>query len=104
MTGHEHIVEMRRAGQRPAYVWLSDVRKHIPHEFTVHVKPEDVPEHLDLRFLVGTTVLLESESAERAQRLTACCRQYARRVVCTTYQGWHVASVTDTDGVMTWPK
>ena len=102
MTGHEPILAMRRAGSKPLYVWLTDHAKVTPHPLTVRIQPQDVPEQLDLRFLVGVTALVEGADPARVQRLADACRPIARRVIATTSRGRDVLRITDTDGALTW--
>jgi hypothetical protein len=104
MTGQEPILALRRAGSKPLFVWLADHPKTIAHELTVRIQPQDVPEQLDLRFLVGVTVLVEGEVPERVERLAAACGRIARRVIATTSRGRDVLRITDTEGAMQWPN
>jgi len=87
MTGHEPLLKMRRAGKKPACVWVTDEDSSyaikaaadwhlMPNPFTeklfahIHIKESDVPEALDFRCLVGLTVHMECErGSDRAQRL-----------------------------------
>lgn len=108
MTGHEPIIAMRRRGKTPRYVWVS-CHDDLPHPATVRIAPEDVPELLDLRFLVGLTALVEGlDTDPRVPRLASACASVANRVVCTIGHdvpyGYEVSRITDTDGAMTWPN
>lgn len=104
MKGDREILAMRRAGKKPAYVWVSDLPGPLDG-LTVRVAG-DAPELLDLRFLVGTTVIVEGADASRVDRLAAACKKVAQRVIastCTRVRGyWEVVRVTDSEGVMTW--
>lgn len=104
MTGHDEILAMRRAGSKPAFVWVTDHAKVIPSDHTVRIAPADVPEQLDLRFVVGTTVLVEGESQARVDRIAAVCQRFASRVITATSHGRTVDRITDTQGVMQWPN
>ena len=79
MRGHEGVIAMRRKGSRPAHVTLqigdgpADSWPSVPelHPYpVVMVHPVDVPELLDLRFVVGLPVIVDGgESVERMRRL-----------------------------------
>ena len=105
MNGQQLIVEMRRAGRAPVTVWLTDERGAPLDGSTVYVAPDDVPELLDLRFLVGLTVVVDGDTDARVDRLTrACVAAKARRVVGNTFRGDRIVRITDTDGVLTWQQ
>lgn len=105
MTGDRELLAMRRSGRKPAYVWVSDFPDTTLDGFTVRVAG-DSPELLDLRFLVGTTVIVEGGDSARVERLAKACQQVARRVIASTFAKargyWEVVKTTDTEGVMTW--
>ena len=107
MNGHQKIIALRQKGFKPAYVWLLDSGL-IPHDCAVTLAKDDKPEHLDLRFLVGTTVLAESQDAGRLERITQACKDAkATRVIASLYDKtpWRdTVAITDTDGEMTWRK
>lgn len=87
MTGHQHLIAMRRAGMRPACVWVWDDADPLsaraarewqdsPNPFAgklfadIHIAETDVPEALDFRCLVGMHVhLFNDRSEERARRM-----------------------------------
>jgi hypothetical protein len=87
MTGQEALIQMRRAGSRPPFVFVVDgdseydrIRSgdwHVePNQFAqriyahLRVLATDVPEALDLRCLVGLRVqLIADRTAERGHRL-----------------------------------
>lgn len=104
MTGHEPILALRRGSLKPAFVWLSDHAHTVPHDLTVRIAPADVPEQLDLRFLVGVTALVDGSDDARVQRIAKACQPIAKRVIATTCKGRDVVRITDTDGALTWPK
>jgi hypothetical protein len=104
MTGHDAILSMRREGRKPAYVWITDHEQVAPHFLTVRIQPADVPEQMDLRFLIGLTALIEGSDPVRAERLATVCRQVAKRVITTVSHGRTVDSITDTEGTMQWPN
>lgn len=87
MTGQQPLIALRRAGKKPACVWVHDddwpmslrgAREwHTqPNPFTgkvfaeLHIAESDMPETLDLRCLVGLQVHLMSDRGdERARRM-----------------------------------
>ncbi|MEI8170928.1 MAG: hypothetical protein WCG50_14725 [Rhodoferax sp.] len=107
MNGHQSIIAMRHNRMKPAYVWLQDSGL-IPTDNAVTLAVSDIPEAIDLRFLVGVTVLAESQNADRLRRITtACIQAKALRVIASLHRNvdkyWtETVSITDTDGVMTW--
>lgn len=109
MNGHEAIWKLRRDGFKPAYVWLQDSGL-IPTDYAVTLGQTDIPEALDLRFLVGTTVLAESPDKARLLRIATACQQAkALRVIASLHRNvdkyrTETVSITDTDEVMTWQK
>jgi len=108
MNGHQTIIDMRRSGLKPVYVWLQDSGL-APADYAVTLAPTDNPATLDLRFLVGTTVLAEGSNRERlAAMLKAASEAGAKRVITNRHVRdgvrFEIVETTDTDGVMTWPK
>ena len=109
MNGHQAIRALRQQGLKPAFVWLLD-SDHIPTDYMVTLKKTDNPEALDLRFLIGTTVLVESQDKDRLERIVEACKQAkAARVVSSLYQRTNVyhfdtVAVSDTEEVLTWQR
>lgn len=111
MTGHQRIIAMRRAGRKPTAVWVSDFPGPLAElqgdAMVVRVAGES-PELLDLRFLVGTLVIVEGGQAERVRRIAKACAAHARRVVASVIEPidgrQEVTAITDTQEEMTWPK
>jgi hypothetical protein len=104
MTGQDSILAMRRRGKAPAFVWVSDRRTAFLSGLTVRLDPADIPEALDLRFLVGLTALVDGGDPERVDRIAKACAAVAKRVIANTTAGFHTVRITDTEGVMTWQK
>lgn len=111
MTGHEPILAMRRARRKPAFVTVSDRPCHTDWakwgDQPVVCVAGDTPELLDLRFLVGTTALVEGFDEARVARIAKVCEPIAARVIATVARPidtWRtqVVSVTDTEGALTW--
>lgn len=107
MTGERPLLAMRRAGQKPAYVWVSDFDDALLDGLTVRVSG-DSPELLDLRFLVGSVAIVEGSDQSRVDRIAAACiAAKASRVIASTmrrdgYGRYDSINVSDTEGVMTW--
>lgn len=82
MTGHQPLIAMRIAGKRPAYVSLWDslamdwskVPELQPYPDVI-VQPADVPERLDLRFVVGLPVVVTISDNDRLKRLVLACER-----------------------------
>ena len=105
MTGHENIVVMRRQGFKPAAVWVTDTDARLcmqaakdwhlyPAAKTGEFMPEvvisaaDVPEQLDLRFLVGLQVHASSHrSEERARRIFDSIRAHHPAALAAVLHG-----------------
>lgn len=87
MTGQQHLIALRRAGKKPACVWVHDddwpMSKQGAREWHTQPNPfagkvfaelqvsdTDIPETLDLRCLVGLQVhLMSDRGEERARRM-----------------------------------
>lgn len=95
MRGHEPIIAMRKTRRAPAIVFLNDgwydgMARHW-HEngdhATVETKGDESIESLDLRFLVGLTVSISSDSEDRAKRLMEACKAVgAKRIGACAYR------------------
>ncbi len=85
MRGHLPIIEMRRAGKRPSFVfindWLcpTDWAKHGDHA-TVSVAGDRI-QTLDLRFLVGLRVSITSHDEQRARALFEAAKAHGAQAV-----------------------
>lgn len=116
MTGQDAILSMRRKGLSPGFVWVDDGAPCMDDGNHVCLEPRDVPEQQDWRFLVGLQVMVAGEDPGRVRRIAQACAEYAKRVIACTHlinreqRDWlgrptsTVVSITDTEGVMTWPK
>lgn len=116
MTGQNVIRALRLSGKSPGYVWVDDGAPCLNDGTHVSLDARDVPEQQDWRFLVGLQVMVAGEDPDRVKRITAACSEYAKRVIASTHLidrskcDWlgrpssTVVSITDTEGVMTWPK
>lgn len=97
MTGQDQIIAMRKRGYAPQFVWVSDFPTAILDGMTVRIAAEDVPERLDMHFLVGLTALVEGRDADRVRRLGKVCEGFAKRVIASTFAGPRHETVTQTD-------
>ena len=107
MKGHDQLIALRRNGLKPTYVWISDYPFCHLDGLTVSVHG-DTPELLDLRFLVGTTALVEGPEQSRVDRIALACKKVAKRVIanCDTWAGNRITSTKtiDTEGILQWPN
>ena len=109
MTGHELIIAMRRAGMKPGIVWVNDYPE-ATGDISVKLDETDTPEMLDLRFLIGTTVVCASPNKPRLERIAkACVEAKAARVITSLHQQineyrFEVIEMQDSEGHMTWPN
>lgn len=85
MKGHEQLIAMRRKGFRPASVCVLDYpvhawlwrEWHIPIHSTsnihanVMLEDGENPATLDLRFSVGLTIIVDTESLQRLDAITS---------------------------------
>lgn len=86
MRGQEVIIELRKTGKIPSTVFLNDYRCDTDRfdtgdHFTVSLSPEEQPEWLDLRFLVGLRVSISGSTEKRARRLLEACKVAGARTV-----------------------
>ena len=83
MRGHEPLIALRKTRKRPTTVFLNADHDNSPfprwrdwHESrpglpSVQIDPSDVPHRLDLRFVVGMTVIISGLDADRVHALEA---------------------------------
>lgn len=89
MRGQDHIIQMRIAGRTPKIVFLNDWPcktdwfEHSDHA-TVSTAG-DALSSLDLRFLVGLTVSISSESETRAKALFAKSKWFGAKTVAAVH-------------------
>jgi hypothetical protein len=114
MTGQKPLLEMRLDGRHPSFLW---VKTDLPASREWHlqgdqpeigIEPHDYPELLDLRTAMGSTVMVDGCNAVRVAAVgKAFLNANAARVIVTLDTGgpWpEVVSISDSEGVMTWPK
>lgn len=85
-----------------------DWRKYGEHA-EIGIEEGDYPELLDLRFAMGLRVHVEGSDPQRVDQVArAFVAARAARVLTTVFErigGRHeVARLTDTEGILTWPK
>jgi len=85
MRGHEPLIAMRKAGRRPACVFLNDFLcqtdwPQYGDSATVSIHG-DAPETLDLRFLVGMTVSVLATDENRARTILEACKAAGAEIV-----------------------
>lgn len=82
MTGHQPLLALRRAGQHPSSVWLTDgfepaasdwqlyPWRDLPGEYlpAIRVDETDIVDALDLRFVVGLNVHVRGDRGDRRLR------------------------------------
>lgn len=98
MRGHEKIIAMRLRGKAPEVVFLNDWPCETDWaewgEFpTVCVAGDSIP-LLDLRFLIGLTVSISSDSEERAKALFEACKAVPVAVVVSLHIDGNSAAKT----------
>jgi hypothetical protein len=91
MYGHEPLIEMRKKGQKPSIVFLTDYpgkpNWHEQGDYPEVSVYHDVPERADLRFLVNLNVNITASSKDRAKALLEACRKAGAQTVTTMYWG-----------------
>ena len=85
MRGHEYLIELRKAGKRPASVFINDFHCKTDwpdwgDQATVCVDGDQLSS-LDLRFVVGMVAHVSSTSEGRAKRIAEICKQSGARIV-----------------------
>ena len=115
MTGADSLRDMRRAGKAPRCIWIVDgdnVRAVDWHKETnlfdgqfhaeISIAQTDIPEVIDLRFVVGLTVHLSAERGDmRARRLHAALIDAGARRVITSIHSDAGIDLLDHDKVIT---
>ena len=109
MRGHEPLIAMRRSGVRPGCVFIDvgipgdlwrEWPDHSPGRAIVSVEAGDMLSGLDLRWVVGMTVMVEGHPASRVEAIRdRCIAEKALRVVSTVVRDG-MPHTTDTEGHM----
>jgi len=94
MKGHEKIINLRMQGKVPELVYLDDFESALADWEDMGTNPvvtltNDVPEALDLRFLVGLRVSVTSRSEDRAKRLFNACKAAKAKWVGASHTEMH---------------
>jgi len=94
MKGHEKIINLRMQGKVPELVYLDDFESALSDWEDLGTNPvvtltNDLPEALDLRFLVGLRVSVTSQSEDRAKRLFNACKEAGAKWVAASHTGMH---------------
>ena len=102
MRGHEHLIDMRKAGQRPAIVFINDFPCQTDwadwgDHATVCVHGDSLS-NMDLRFVVGMTVSVSSFDESRAKRIADACKQAGARIVA----GAHAIRINEIQTTTGW--
>ena len=117
MRGTEAVIAHRKAGYtvRNGVVYVdldpgklsADWRQFGEHA-GVQVEATDYPETIDTRFAVGLLVKVEGENLQRVLAFAKAFEKHAKRVIAVAWkpqnQRGEIQLMTDTQGVMTWPK
>jgi len=117
MTGHDILIAHRKAGRvvRDGVVYIDADGQKINRDWPqygeyagVSIDPADYPETLDFRFAKGLLAKVEGCDADRVERITQAVKRYAARTISVhfSWDGYRaeVLRMTDTEGVMNWPK
>lgn len=78
MRGHEALIELRREKKRPQGVWITQkpsidcmkwdkALETLPYP-EIEILPNEIPESLDLRFVIGLTVHVSGGKNEKKAR------------------------------------
>lgn len=89
-------------------MWVKTDAPTINTDFAeIAIEPTDYPALLDLRFLVGLVAIVEGHDQKRVEAVAEACKRHAARVIATVsdkHFPHEVKSISDTEGVMTWPN
>ena len=106
MRGHEHLIELRKAGKRPVAVFINDFpcKTDWPDwgdQATVCVDGDQLSS-LDLRFVVGMIAHVSSTSEIRAKRIAEICKQSGARIVGALHGIRETEYLTTTGWIEIW--
>lgn len=115
MRGHEALLQMRRQGLAPVSVtvttdpecdrFVASWPRDMPAFPQLLIAPDDTPERLDLRCLVGLRVWVDGLDPERVERVAKACEAAgAKRVISVAIVAGDVTRIDDTQGALTWPN
>ena len=93
MIGHEPLIQLRKQGQKPSMVFLTDYDCrpdwHLYNDFPEICIHKDKPFDCDLRFLVGLDVTITASSKDRAIKFYNQCKSIGAFLVASTYHEVH---------------
>jgi hypothetical protein len=119
MRGHEPLLQMRRSGLRPRTVtlltapgwdrWVSNWPAVCPEFPELEIAPDETPERLDLRCLIGLPVHVLGTDEARVERIAKCAMAAgAQRAMGSVFRadgpGLDLIRMTDTEGAVIWPN
>lgn len=100
MKGHDLILRRRREGIKPHAIFVYDLPKLLSFEGTdVLIEEDDVPEALDLRFMVGMLVHVSVIDNPKGRRISQACAEASKRCITAYHRpGERLAHlITDTE-------
>lgn len=100
MRGHESIVKLRREGMKPHAVFVYDLPDlRVFGGTDLLIEEGDIPEALDLRFMVGLTVHVSVIDTPKGRRISQACAEASKRCVTAYHRpGQRLAHlITDTE-------
>lgn len=90
MRGHEHMIQARTRGIKPAVINIID------YPFTLELEPTEVVVHgdrlldIDLRFVADCLVTIGSTEQRRLDYLVSQCRKFhARQIAYDLYRKYY---------------
>lgn len=114
MIGHLEVIQMRKQGKAPAWVWVSetgdDWGKFNDAMPTVIIEKTERLETLDLRWCVGLNLSIAAVGDRAKQICEAFSKARPKRMICTTFEKidgfmpFGVTEISDTDEVLTWRR
>lgn len=116
------MISMRRAGVVPDAVFVEtagdrlgqwrDWSERTPQHAAIEIEAKDRPARLDMRCVIGLTVIVSGSDAQRVQAVAdRCVQAKAGRVIGAVSEVRQIGpdriarmvSATDTEGVLAWP-
>ena len=89
MRGHTEIIQMRKAGRKPALIFLNDwplnTKWREPTDSLEVSIMDEKPQHADLRFLIGLRVSISCNTEARAKAFFEAAKSAKAEIVAS---GW----------------
>lgn len=107
MRGADKLIALRKAGKRPAVVFLNDyptnpeIAAEVFDGTTVEIAGDDLS-GLDLRFLVGLTVSTGAATEKRARAILEACKHAGAAVVASCHIPTNPRDQEPTDFLEIW--